>query len=351
MRIAALALVCAATLTVPAAHAAPGRFGNIIAFGDSLSDVGSAQLGSLANGLPDPTPASVGFFNGRFSNGPIYLDLLHDQLAAGGGPSLPFAPRFLPPPFNLLPNGENFAVGGARAAANLGDVIPDFELQRALYALDRAARGLAPIDPDALYVISLGNNDARAIANGSADAPTPGEAAEAIRDGLAELLFGGARRILFMNVGDLGLSPVFNGGGEGAATDASIDVNAAIDDIVFGGARPATGTQLLGGFAFTFFDFFAWTQAVAADPVAFGLPLDIELETPCFVAATVDPTVLPGCDGFAWSDAIHPSSSVHAALAASLLPLLQQQLVPAPAMVALFGLGVLGVASLRRRTA
>lgn len=57
----------------------PGRAGNItgiVSFGDSLSDVGNTYL---AAGIP----ASPPYFNGCYSNGPIWLDDLASKLGVG----------------------------------------------------------------------------------------------------------------------------------------------------------------------------------------------------------------------------------------------------------------------------
>jgi phospholipase/lecithinase/hemolysin len=46
-----------------------GQITGIVSFGDSLSDVGSGFIGS--NGAVPPASA---YYDGRFSNGPIWLD-------------------------------------------------------------------------------------------------------------------------------------------------------------------------------------------------------------------------------------------------------------------------------------
>jgi len=104
----AVALILAGS--IPAA-AAP--FSSMIVFGDSLSDTGNAHIGAQVLGLPDPTPASVGYFNGRFSDGLMYVDTLHAALV--GGLSNPFAPILFGIP---APSGLNFAVGGGRVVPN-----------------------------------------------------------------------------------------------------------------------------------------------------------------------------------------------------------------------------------------
>ena len=53
-------------------HAAP--FTQLVIFGDSLSDTGNA------NDALGVASAADGYFNGRFSNGPLWVEYLADQL-------------------------------------------------------------------------------------------------------------------------------------------------------------------------------------------------------------------------------------------------------------------------------
>ena len=70
----------------------------IFSFGDSLSDVGNAYIGSGLIGTP--VPISPPYYAGRFSNGPNWLDDLSAKLELSMSPS-----------FNIPP-GNDFAVGG-----------------------------------------------------------------------------------------------------------------------------------------------------------------------------------------------------------------------------------------------
>ena len=69
--------------------AAAGPFSSLIVFGDSLIDSGNVQAVAAQLGEEDPTPAALGYFEGRFSNGPTYADLLSQELT-GSGLSLTF---------------------------------------------------------------------------------------------------------------------------------------------------------------------------------------------------------------------------------------------------------------------
>ncbi len=326
----AIALATVALLT--AAPASAKVFSQLVVFGDSLSDTGNAHIGALALGLGDPTPASVGYYNGRFSNGPEYIDYLHQALV--GGPSYPVAPALFGLPG---PHGTNYAVGGARAVTN-ADPSLDLPAQVGIFA---SQPGSLPLDPNALYVINFGSNDVRAQIQMTADAPSTADAISNILGLAGNLYLGGAHHVLLYNVGDLGSEPVFSSVGAAvAARNASVAFDAALASAIPGLA--ATGTYTLAaGVTFTFVDTLAFGDALRADPAKFGLPSTLDYTTPCFAV----PSALPSCSGYAFADAIHPTSALHQALAEETLDALG---VPEPAVFALFGLGVASLA-LRRR--
>src|SRR5947208_1472956 len=86
-------LISAPALTNPAAA---GPFSNLVMFGDSLSDIGNIAQAPLIN-----TPGPY-YWNGRFSNGPVYAE----TLATGLG--LPPLSR------STASGGTDYAYGGAK---------------------------------------------------------------------------------------------------------------------------------------------------------------------------------------------------------------------------------------------
>src|SRR5262245_56075618 len=85
------------------AAAAAGPFSKLFVFGDSLSDIGNVAQGRAAIPfLVDPTPRPY-YYNGRFSNGPIYVE----ALASGLG---------LPAVVRSRAGGNDFAHGGAKTS-------------------------------------------------------------------------------------------------------------------------------------------------------------------------------------------------------------------------------------------
>ncbi|UAJ09139.1 SGNH/GDSL hydrolase family protein [Glacieibacterium megasporae] len=151
----ALAVGAAVGTAVPAAASRPD---GLIVFGDSLVDAGNAYIGT--NGLT--AQPGYGYFDGRYSNGPVWTDLIEQRLT--GHYTVPF-----------LAGGVNYAVGGAEAAEDrslLGFNVPGLATQLGIYATSGKA-----VDPNALYVLNFGNNDVTALLAGIAAAPNAGAAA------------------------------------------------------------------------------------------------------------------------------------------------------------------------------
>lgn len=315
-------LLATAALMAAALPAGAGPYSQLVIFGDSLSDVGNARIGAAVLGLPDPAPPP--FFMGRFSNGPVWADFVHDALI--GGPSLPAAPLIFGLP---LPSGQNYAIGGARAAPN-ADPSVDFPGQLGFFGT--ISGGLA--DPDALYVIAFGSNDITANIQGAVDAPMIADSVGAIIGGMAALNAAGARHFLVLGVADIGNEPRFAINPADAAVGRALSV--AFDQAT---RQALKATPFAPGTRVTYHNGLRFFDALEADPAAFGLP-PLDGLTPCFTVLAA----IPGCAGFAFADDIHPTSAVHLAYARDILAT-----VPAPASVALFGLGALALAGARRR--
>jgi phospholipase/lecithinase/hemolysin len=125
----------ATCLSAPKAWAV--SFSGVYTFGDSLADPGN-----LFRELGGAGPSGPPYYEGRFSNGPVYVEHLTNRL--GLDPSNPA-------------NGINYAFGGARSGFDHTELpfIPGTLGQIGIYG--QQFGGVA--DPNALYVISTGSND------------------------------------------------------------------------------------------------------------------------------------------------------------------------------------------------
>jgi outer membrane lipase/esterase len=302
-----------------AGNAAALNFSNLFVLGDSLVDAGNTQAAVLnaTGGLLDVTPASEGYFNGRFMNGPNFADVVNQ--AVEGTNSV-----------GSLFGGDNFGFGGARARDD-GDTLPDAIAQTGL--LLQTQGGVA--DPNALYLINFGGNDARDIAigglSGAARQQVIDDAVSAITTSIGLLQGAGAQNILFVGVGDVGGIPeILKLGGTASADGraASEDLNAAIQAALPGGVQ--------------FFDTMTLFDQIAANPALFGLPANLELAESCVGAGANVPDAT--CSGFAFFDDVHPTTQLMQILGDSVV-----LAVPEPGTALLLMLGLAGLSATGRR--
>ncbi len=272
--------LASAAMAVPA-EAAP-NYTSLTVFGDSLVDAGNIlKLGAGAN----PTQ---GYFEGRFTNGYDYTDLLSIDL-------------FGKPTTASLLGGTNFAYGGARAtttsaSADLGEQLLFYNQYLALGN---------KVDSSGLFVLNFGGNDVfAAIQPGTptgygSDSAFLKAAASDYASGVETLNKLGARNILITGF------PVATGAGLAASLEAEAYLNEALSGLTL-----ADGTTL---FRFSYLDFFGRLQA---DPSAFGLPEPLILPDAtrpdggtCRGAAA-----FPACTGYFSFDGTHPTAAVQKAL-------------------------------------
>jgi outer membrane lipase/esterase len=271
-----------------AAEAAP-TFSQLLVFGDSLVDSGNAHLGPRPADIPDPAPAALGYFQGRFSNGYNFADYL--SFTYVGTPATSF-----------VEGGTNFAVGGAKAAFSPIEVSPSFLPQLQLFA-----GTMQPIASDALVLVTFGGNDVRSvIADPGPVDFTPTLAAMSL--GLSSLTLAGAQHIVVTGVADMGALPISQTFGSAATALATARSQAL--NVQF--AALASMLALSTGADIEFFDLFGLEQLLRADPAAFGLPA---LNTTATCQSGGAPAVLSGCNGYLYFDAVHPTTQVHAVIA------------------------------------
>lgn len=327
--------------SVAAAAALPD---GLVVFGDSLVDAGNAYLGT--GGLT--AQPGYGYFDGRYSNGPVWTDLVNARLTEHATNS---TTNYTVP---FLLGGDNYAVGGAQAAGDralLGFTVPGLASQLAIYATSGK-----PIDPNALYVLNFGNNDVTALLAGeaaaAAAAPTPAAAAAAVAAFKAQYTaaFVGNYVGAIEALNGAGATKFLIGGVPNPQIAAGVELESALQ-------TGFTTLHLAPGTEFTQIDYFSFFSALVANPAAFGLPADLDtnLADACVNIALPPTNPHPDCSHFLSFDGIHPTAPVHAAIARYVDGLIGIPLatgsVPEPTSWALMitGFGLIGTA-LRRRT-
>jgi phospholipase/lecithinase/hemolysin len=152
------------------------NFSEIYVFGDSLSDTGQLFEQSQAQ-----FPPSSLYFEGRFSNGPVWVEYLAEQL------NIPFNPD------------TNFAFGGATTGKMNRHETPSRGL---LDQVNRFQQTEDSADPNALYIVWAGPNDY--LGNQEIN---PHQPVSNVSQAIATLAAMGAHNFLVPNLPDLGNLP------------------------------------------------------------------------------------------------------------------------------------------------
>ncbi len=154
----------------------------MVVFGDSLSD-----NGNLYEFMKHQLPLSPPYFKGRFSNGPIWVELLMEHYFPGKGQE------------HLL----DYAYGGAGVLEDDDDEDALFTLRREIstYLLTHQNKA----DADSMFVVWIGSNNYLA----SPDEPEQqvDKVIIGIQHGLEKLVESGAKHLLVVNVPNLGRIP------------------------------------------------------------------------------------------------------------------------------------------------
>jgi thermolabile hemolysin len=171
--LAAMATLTLANFTFSTATQPSQSIHQLVVFGDSLSDVGTVYRAT--QGLYPPNPP---YFQGRYSNGRVWVEYLAEQL-------------------QLSPNQtSNFAYGGATTGNQTNQPVPGLLSQVETFTQTHAAA-----DPLALYVLWAGAND---YLQGTNQVSTP---LQNLTKALNTLIGAGAEKILVANLPDLGKLP------------------------------------------------------------------------------------------------------------------------------------------------
>lgn len=263
----AVLILLTVALLLGASTTLAGPFGEIVVFGDSLSDNGNLLL---VDYQPKPDPEL--YWQGRLSNGPVWVEYLTD-------------------PAHFDTNLTDRALGGAQTEG----LIPPGLIEQVRGHIVLTGH---PLSLDNLYVIWIGGND---FLNGNGDFQA---AVANINVAMTELVDNGAMSLLILNLPDLGVIPDVLGSNEVLqATEFSVNFNAALANRIdtFSVANP--------GIEIYEFDAFAFFLEVRSDPGAFGL-MNVTQPSPNFSV----PNNFDGTGHLFWDDK-HPTTAMHALIA------------------------------------
>ena len=246
-----------AAFEAPPSKAAMSPYRALVVFGDSLSDSGN---------------------NGRYTNGPVWVELVARRLG------LPLTPS--------RSGGTNYAVGGAPTHGN------PTAIRAQVQSFLSQHRGEA--DSEALYVLFGGAND---LLGGGCQ---PGDrtrvaqtAAAALRATVDDLTDAGATHILVANMPDIGLAPILRVQGPECAA-AARRLTVAFNDALDQELRTVEDKSRI---RILRLDTYGLAERLKADPQAAGFT---DISSPCMNGP---------CDGALFWDPVHPTSAAHARLA------------------------------------
>lgn len=320
-KFAGLALAAGITLSMMpgSASAVPvgERYDALMIFGDSLSDNGN--LFSATGGASPAAP----YFDGRFSNGPVWAEPLMADVTAAGGFAL------------------NTAFGGAWAGTN-ADAVPDLSVQISTVA----ASVPGPLfGGNVLASVWAGANDLFGAIGGPDSGAAARSAAGSVADGIRALSALGVTDFVVFNLPDIGATPSYALFQPGLAAEASLATDIFNETLALSLEElEASGLRIID------IDTFAIFEDVLANPAKYG------------VANTVLPCVYPSADVAslfgegqvcsaaeadvrAFFDGVHPNSALHSALSGIVAE--EIAAVPLPGAFGLLAVGFLGLVGAR----
>jgi outer membrane lipase/esterase len=282
------------------------QVGDVVVFGDSLSDPGN--IPDLTGGVNfPPSPPYVG---NRFSNGPVYTELLPGLLGGAFDPSLNFAVGgALTGPDNLNSNRPS-----PDPASDLtGIVLPGIEGQ-----VDSFLAGGGALDDEDIVIVYGGANDVFVAADAAATLPadqipdlitsTATISATNLATSVLRLNAVGGDFFILPNLPDIGATPSFTAlGPDGIALGSGFTLahNLALN-------QAAVDLQTQTGDNIIVFDVNAILADMQANPLRYGLGNVSEACIDVLQCVAGDRETQ---DQFLFFDGVHPTAGVHAQVA------------------------------------
>jgi phospholipase/lecithinase/hemolysin len=298
--------------------ASAATFSKMYVFGDSLSDTGNEfNITTFAQQFVDPTtvidPLSPPNFQGRDSNGPLWVDYLAEDLGLTLTPSSQLAVNS---PLTITNNGfgvnfsyngatttqsVNFAIGGAETGfENATDPRLVGVLRQIQGFTDDLKVNNSSADPNALYVIFAGVNDYQS--GGIVEVSEP---VNNIATAVKSLFDKGARNFLVPSMPDLGKTPLAMSFGAEVSNNLSnltSEHNSVLDQTLSDLSSSLTGINLISPDANSLF------QNILDNPRDFGLT---NVTESCLDGEYPNFSVCDRPNEYLFWDSIHPTTIPH----------------------------------------
>lgn len=267
---------------------APPSFERAVVFGASLSDTGNFCSLNPTNCTSAPYAAP------RYSNGPVFAELIADQLGTTVAPS--------------RAGGTNYAYAGARTGAVAGttQAVPNMTQQVEQYLATVGYQA----SPQYLYIVdavTAGNDilDGVNLAGGNPNATVLNNAVTNVAMTVQRLYAAGARHIVVANSADVGRTPraqALSATAVNSASQMSVQFNAALAEHI--GVMRSTLPEI----RIVEVDIASLAYEVMASPASFGYS---NATQPCFNDLLLTPTLCTAAAGYFYWDSFNPSASAH----------------------------------------
>jgi len=272
-------------------------FSRIVSLGDSISDTGNAS--ELTNKL---LPQYGGYPTTRFSNGPVWVEYLAEQLG------LPI---------------DDYAVGGAYTdnrnlndpvTMPLGVELPGLADQLEMFLEDAAVEGASDKD---LFTLVVSANDFFGFLIKATENPLPGGVYNTLA-AVQVLVDAGARHIVVMLAPDFTVTPAFSGLTDPEKAGLQWLVSTYNASLVAGlsAIEPSCDCNIV------IVDLYSFLNEVVANPGDYGLT---NVTVPSIPNALLAETSL-------FWDPVHPTTAGHKLLAKYALDAMLDELVPGKAI-------------------
>ena len=247
---------------------------NIVVFGDSLSDTGNL-FAATNNTLPQPP-----YFEGRFSNGLLWIDYLSPQIQFNSESVINFAFA-----------GGNSGISNFFTDLNLSS--PGLLTQVQSF---RDFNTNSPVSEDTLYIIWIGSNDFDFLPADSDPIQAANDAATNIGNAITTLSNEGAKQFVVANLIDLGDRPLtISSNTTAEGRQYALNFNSALEQTV-------NDLESNLDLDISIADIFSLNEAVQANPEDFNLT---NLTDPLIQEVDVNP------DEYQFWDTVHPTTRTH----------------------------------------
>lgn len=280
--------------------------GDVVTFGDSLSD--SGNIPGLTGGVN--FPPSPPYAGNRFSNGAVFSEVLPGLLGGAFDPTL------------------NFATGGALTGAdnlnsNRPNADPESDLTSiVLPGIETQVDGFlatgGQLDEDDVVIVYGGANDVFVAAETAATLPadqipdlvqsTAATAAQNLATSVVKLNSVGGETFILPNLPDIGATPSFTAGGADSIALGTGFTRA--HNLALGEA--AASLQAQTGANVVVFDISGILNDIQANPDRYGITNTTEACIDTVACVTGDQATQ---NQFLYFDSVHPTAGVHAQVA------------------------------------